>query len=116
MSLDELYRTLRELVSDKYRIEIRDGINPKIAIVPDSNYDMHPWTHFEGFNLEDSLMRAITKLSNPSMNYREKPNILDPEGYLWAGIGDSIFGEEHIKLFLKGAEEQSIINQGRRST
>jgi len=62
-TIDWLYRTLRELVSDKYRIEMRDGKEPIIAIVPDS-YEKHPWTHFGGTSLENALMRAITRLRN----------------------------------------------------
>jgi len=42
MSLDELYRTLRELVSDKYRIEIRDGIN---SVLADIQGDATFYTH-----------------------------------------------------------------------
>ena len=114
MSLDELYRALRGLVSDKYRIEIRDGINPKVTIVPDSGYDRFPWTHFEGFSLEDSLTRAVTQLSNPSRDYREKPNILDSEGHLWPANEESVYSEKHTRLFLKEAEEQSINNQEKR--
>jgi len=101
MSLDELYRTLRGLVSDKYRIEIRDGTSPTTAIVPDSNYDRFPWTHFVGLSLEDSLERAITKLRTPSMDYRAEPTSIDPEGYLWLASEESVYGEKHTRLFLR---------------
>jgi len=114
MSLDKLYRTLRALVSDKYQIEIRDGTNPTAVIVPDSRCDTQPWIKFEGTSLEDCLMRAITKLSNPDMNYHAKPTILDPEGFIWKANEDSIYSEKHIKLFLK-TEPSSIINQGERT-
>ena len=101
MSLDELYRTLRELVSDRFRIEIRDGTRPTTALVPDSNYDKFPWTHFIGLSLEDSLTRAITKLRNPALDYRAEPTIIDPEGYLWKADEESCYSEKHIRIFLR---------------
>jgi len=118
MSLDDLYRTLRGLVSEKYRIEIRDGMEPTVAIVPDSYTEKFPWTKFEGISLEDSIQKAITKLKNPSMDYRQKPNILDSEGHLWLANEDSIYSEKHTRLFLKEAEEAlypSLKNQGVRT-
>jgi len=101
MSLDELYRALRSLVSGKFRIEIRDGVRPEVAIVPDSDYDKFPWTQFVGLSLEDCLIRAITKLRSPDMDYRAEPTIIDPEGCLWPAKGDSVYGERHTRLFLK---------------
>jgi len=103
MSIDELYRTLRELVSDKYRIEMRDGRKSEVVIVPDGyGYESKfPWTSFRGLNLEDALTRAITKLRNPEMDYRAVPTCTDPEGFLWLASKESIYGERHTRLFLK---------------
>lgn len=103
MNLDELYKTLREIVDHKFCIEIRDGQDPKVAIVPDS-YEKFPWTNFGGTSLEDALLRAITKLRKPDMDYRGEPTIIDPEGYLWKADEQSIYSEEHTRLFLRRAE------------
>ena len=100
MSLDEFYRTLRELVSDRFRIEIRDGSEPKVTIVPDQG-ERFPWTSFEGLSLEDALMRATTKLRNPGMDYRAEPTIIDPEGHLWPADEESVYSERHTRLFLR---------------
>jgi len=104
MSLDELYRALRGLVSDKYRIEIRDGMEPTVVIVPDGYPEKFPWTKFAGISIEDSLQRAITKLKNPSMDYRQKPSIIDKEGHLWLANEESIYAEKHTRLFLREQE------------
>ena len=100
MSLDELYRTLRELVSDRFRIEIRDGSTPEVALLPDHG-ERFPWTSFRGLSLEDSLTRAITKLRNPALDYRAEPTIIDPEGYLWKADEESCYSEKHIRIFLR---------------
>ena len=101
MNLDELYRTLRELVSDRFSIEIRDGTSPQVAIVPDGRYEKFPWTRFQGHDLEDALTRAITKLRTPGMDYRAEPTIIDPEGYLWLASEESVYSEKHTRLFLR---------------
>ena len=101
MSLDELYRNLRELVADKFRIEIRDGREPSVAIVPDTYNDKHPWTHFKGSSLEDAFNRAIGKLRNPEKDYRAEPTSIDAEGHLWKADEESVYGERHTRLFLR---------------
>ena len=99
-SMDKLYNSLRALVSDSFCIRITDGLNPKVAIIPDGR-ETHPWTHFDGLNIEDSFNRAIDKLKHPEKDYRAKPTRFEEEGYLWKADEESIYCEEHIRLFLR---------------
>jgi len=100
MTLDELYKNLRALVSDKFRIRITDGKHPKVGIVPDSYTEKFPWTQFGGSTMEDAFMRAIGKLKNPEKDYRAEQTSLDFEGTLWKADEESIYSEKHIRLFL----------------
>jgi len=65
--MNELYRRLRTLVSNDFKIQISDGKNPNVVIKPDSESN-HPWTHFDGDTTEDSLMRAIVRLGLRQMD------------------------------------------------
>jgi len=93
------------LVDDKYKISINDGKNPKVAITPDDR-EKFPWTHFNGVSVEDALLRAITKLHNPETDYRDPPNILDPQGYLWKADERSVYSEDHTRVFLRVCDER----------
>ena len=101
MSMDELYRTLRDLVSDRFRIEIKDGKEPTVVILPDHYTNKFPWTRFNGSSLEDALQRAIDKLRNPEKDYRAEPTCINPEGHLWKADESSVYSEDHTRLFLK---------------
>ncbi len=101
--MDELYRELRDLVADNFRIEIRDGKEPKVTIVPDTHTTPHPWTSFKGIDIEDSLKRAIDKLRYPEKDYRDLPSVIAREGMLWKASERSVYGEKHIRGFLKEA-------------
>jgi len=100
-SLDSLYFRLRELIDSKYKIEIRDGNEPRVSIVPDVNSQTHPWISFAGLNILDSLKRSIEKMQHPEQDYRSLPSIIDEDGMLWPANEESVYSEEHTRLFLK---------------
>lgn len=98
--MEGLYLILREIVSDKFKIKMIDGKDPVVIIVPDS-LEGHPWTSFRGESVEDALMRAVNKIRNPGDDYRAIPTCLDSEGMLWKASERSVYGEDHIRLFLR---------------
>jgi len=104
--IDELYKTLRVLVSNKFSIRITDGRKPTIALVPDGR-ESHPWTSFEGVDIEDAFNRTINKLRHPEKDYRAKPDILNEEGHLWKADESSIYSEAHTRRFLINQDHNS---------
>ncbi len=101
-TIDELYNELRDLIHHKYSISIKDKDNirgsPIVSISPAAGYESHPWTHFRGITAVDALKRAINKLKNPSMDYK------DLDGTIWRANEGSIYGEEHTRLFLSSRQ------------
>ncbi len=94
-------------MSDMYMIRISDGKNPQVSIVPDSN-ESHPWTHFVGSTIEDAFNRAINKLEHPEKDYQAESTYLNPKGTLWLASESSVYGEDHIRRFLRiQVEEES---------
>lgn len=103
--IGEYYTALRALVSDRFKIEIRDGRTPEIVLKPD-NGDEFPWTRFFGMTLEDTFQRAIKKLNNPEEDYRDVPSLGNEEGHLWKADGHSYYSANHIRGFLKETEQK----------
>jgi len=94
-TIDELYHKLREMV--KVNVDIvmsgRVGRASVHLVFLDNQYC---WTSFEGKTLEEALERTIEKLLHPEQDY------VDIDGTVWSAKDDTVYGENHIRLFLKG--------------
>lgn len=100
--MEQLYHTLRALVSSYFKIEICDGKRPHISMQPDDQ-PTHPWIHFYGKTIEEALKRAIDKLSCPEEDYE------DETGHLWKADEQSIYSEVHVRKFLREDSEQTTL-------
>ena len=97
MTIDDLYWTLRAMISDANSIKIIDSeqyLNGATVTICRKNNSYH-WTTFRGKTIEDALRKAIDKFEHPEKDY------VEDDGHVWKASESSCYSENHIKSFLR---------------
>ena len=95
--INALYKKIRQLVDKRFAIVItdKDYLDKAEVTITDPRCHVIYWVSFQADTIEAGLRDALAKLRYPKRDYKA------PDGTIWKASERSVYGEDHIRGFLK---------------